>query len=289
MPKPSGLPVKVAVLDLNNGEPNQGIRSILELLIQGNGRFYGQALAVEVFETRLKDEAPGLDYDVYLSSGGPGSPYDGEGCLWEKRYFHWLDAVWNHNARLSGRHEGADTRHVLFICHSYQMMCRFFEVADVVERRSESFGIFPVHLTEAGQNDTLFEDLDNPFYAADFRHWQVVEPDPRAMADLDAEVLALEKIRPHVPLEQATMAMRLSPELVGVQFHPEAHPPGMRRKFLEPERMQYVVEHHGEEKYQRIMQRLDDPTYLKRTHDAVIPNFLRRAIEALRPEGVADR
>ena len=127
------------------------------------------------------------------------------------------------------------------------MMCRFFEVADVVERRSESFGIFPVHLTDAGQNDTLFKNLDDPFYAADFRHWQVVEPDPRAMADLDAEVLALEKIRPHVPLEQATMAMRLSPELVGVQFHPEAHPPGMRRKFLEPERMQYVVEHHGEE------------------------------------------
>ena len=84
------------------------------------------------------------------------------------------------------------------------------------------------------------------------------------------------------------MAMRLSPELVGVQFHPEAHPPGMRRKFLERERMQYVLDHHGEQKYQRIMQRLDDPAYLKRTHDAVIPNFLRRAIEALRPEVIAD-
>ena len=96
------------------------------------------------------------------------------------------------------------------------------------------------------------------------------------------------KIRPHVPLEQATMAMRLSPELVGVQFHPEAHPPGMRRRFLEPERMEQVVRHHGQQKYQRIMQRLDDPAYLKRTHDAVIPNFLRRAIEVLRPEVVAD-
>ena len=279
-------PVKVAVLDLNNGIPNQGIRSIREMLVQSNGRFYGQPMTFDVFETRLKDELPGLDYDVYLSSGGPGSPYDGEGRFWERRYFHWLDALWNHNERLTGAHRGA--RHVLFICHSFQMMCRFFEVADVVERRSEAFGIFPVHLTDAGQTDTLFEHLDDPFYAADFRDWQVIQPEKHSMDDLGAEVLALEKIRARVPLEQATMAMRLSPELVGVQFHPEAHPPGMRQHFLEPERMEQVVRHHGEEKYRRIMQRLDDPAYLKRTHDTVIPNFLRRAIEALRPEVVAD-
>ena len=50
----------------------------------------------------------------------------------------------------------------------------------------------------------------------------------------------------------------------------------------------YVVRRHGEEKYHRFMQRLDDPAYLKRTHDAVVPNFLQRAIEALRPEAVTD-
>ena len=62
----------------------------------------------------------------------------------------------------------------------------------------------------------------------------------------------------------------------------------MRRHFLEPERMQQVARLHGQQKYQRILQQLDDPAYLQRTHDAVIPNFLRRAIEALRPEVVAD-
>lgn len=286
MIKPPGLSVKIAVLDLYNGEPNLGIRSIRKMLTQGDGRFYGQSLAFDVFETRLKDEVPGLDYDVYLSSGGPGDPYDGEGCLWERRYFHWLDAVWNHNARCPGAHVGADTKHVLFICHSFQIMCRFFDVADVVRRRSESFGIFPVHKTDAGETDALFEGLDDPFYAADFRHWQVVQPDRHAMGDLGAEVLALEKIRARVPLERATMAMRLSPELVGVQFHPEAHPPGMRQHFLERERRELVVRRHGEEKYRRIMHRLNDPAYLKRTHDAVLPNFLRQALEALRPEAV---
>jgi len=281
---PSDRPVKVAVLDLYNGEPNQGMRALRALLTESHKRFYGLPLAFDVFETRLKEEVPALDYDVYLSSGGPGSPFDGEGHRWEHRYFAWLDALWNHNERHGGSHVGTDTKHVLFICHSYQMMARFFDIADVVERRSESFGIFPVHMTEAGSADALFEHLPDPFFAADFRHWQVVQPNGSAMDALGAVVLAVEKQRQHVPLERATMGIRLSPEMVGVQFHPEADPPGMQKHFKERERMQLIVRRHGEAKYHRIMHRLRNPAFLKRTHDTVIPNFLRRAIETLRPE-----
>ena len=270
-------PIKIAVLDLYNGKPNQGIGAIRKILGQCDGRFGGQALHYDVFETRLKDDLPGLDYDVFISSGGPGSPYDGEGLLWEKRYFDWVDAVWNFNQR----HAEHARKHVLFICHSFQLMCRFFEVAEIVERRSESFGIFPVHMTEAGRADALFERLSDPFYAADFRHWQAVQPDPARIDALGAEVLALEKIRDHVPLERATMAMRLSPELIGVQFHPEADPEGMRHHFAQPERMAQIVGKHSESKYWRIMRRLCDTDYLTRTHDAVIPNFLRRAVKTL--------
>ncbi len=282
MLKPSAPPVKIAVFDLNNGTPNQGIQAIRKVLTQCDGRFYRQPLTFDVFETRLKDTVPGLAYDVYVSSGGPGSPYDGEGLRWERRYFEWLDAVWNYNQR----HEEVSRKHVLFICHSFQLMCRFFKVAEVVERRSESFGIFPVHMTEAGRTDPLFERLPDPFYAADFRHWQTLQPDGPRMDALGAEVLALEKIRKHVPLERAIMAMRLSPELIGVQFHPEADPKGMRHHFARPERMEHIVGKHSEPKYWRIMRRLCDTSYLTRTHDAVIPNFLRGAVEALRPEAV---
>lgn len=275
-------PIKIAVLDLYNGKPNLGIRAIGAVLAQCDGRFYGQPLTVDVFETRLKDTLPGLEYDVYISTGGPGSPYDGEGHLWERRYFEWLDAVWNFNQQ---REENA-RKHVLFICHSFQLMCRFFEVAEVVERRSPSFGIFRVHMTEAGRADPLFDGLSDPFYAADFRHWQAIQPDGPRMDALGAEVLALEKIRKHVELERATMAMRLSPELIGVQFHPEAETEGMRHHFAHPERMAHIVGAHSEPKYWRLMRRLCDGDYLTHTHDAVIPNFLRRAAEALRPEAV---
>ena len=271
------------MLDLYNGTPNQGIPAIRKVLAESDGRFFGQPVLFDVFETRLKDDVPGLDYDVYISSGGPGSPYDSEGLVWEKRYFQWLDGAWTYNQQ----HERTARKHVLFICHSFQLMCRFFEVAEVTERRSESFGIFPVHMTEAGRTDPLFEGLEDPLHAADFRHWQAVQPDRSKIAALGAEVLALEKVREHVPLERAAMAMRLSPEFAGVQFHPEAAPEGMRLHFARPERMAHIVDRHSEQKYWRIMRRLCDADYLTRTHDAVMPNFLRRAVEALRPEVVA--
>ncbi|MDX1547339.1 MAG: hypothetical protein R3247_10145 [Rhodothermales bacterium] len=288
MHKP-GPPLRVAVLDLYDGEPNQGMRALRALLEDADGRFHGQAVTYAIYDVRAKAELPDLGYDVYLSSGGPGSPFDGEGTTWEHRYWRWLDALYNHNERHAGSHLATDAKHVLFICHSYQMMCRFFEVARVTKRRSESFGIFPVHKTDAGRDDPQFAPLSDPFYAADFRHFQAVEPDAERIGELGGAVLALEKPRPRIRLERATMALRLSPEILGVQFHPEADPEGMRHHFAQPKRMQHVVRKHGEPKYWRIMRRLVDPDFLAQTHDAFLPLFLRRAVEAQRPEVIDAR
>ncbi|QXD15423.1 hypothetical protein GQ464_000240 [Rhodocaloribacter litoris] len=272
-------PVRVAVLDLYDNEPNEGMRAIREILAASDRRYHGVPVTFDVFEARYRAEVPGLDYDVYVSSGGPGSPFDGEGKPWETAYFNWLERVWAHN---SGTKDSK--KYVFFICHSFQMMCRFFELGEVTQRRSPSFGILPVHLTEQGRKDWLFEGLPDPFYAADFRSWQVVQPHRERLRRLGARILALEKIRPHVDLERAVMAIRVSGEIVGTQFHPEADPPGMTKHFLKPERRAYVIEHHGEEKYRRILRRLQEPNALTRTHNAVLPNFIRHAVTNLRPE-----
>ncbi len=271
-------PIRIAILDLYDNQPNEGMRALRELL--SSFRFHSGAPFFDVtcFETRYRAVSPDLSFDIYISSGGPGSPFDGAGKRWEQRYFSWLDALWNHNER------GTPRKHALFICHSFQIMCRFFSVAEVTRRRSQSFGIFPVHKTEAGDRDLLFEGLGDPFYAADFRHWQVLQPDHTRLEAFGAAVLALEKKRPHVALERAVMGIRMTPELVGLQFHPEADPPGMTRHFLQPKRRREVIAHHGEEKYERILRRLSEPNALIQTHDTVIPRFLAAAVSAIRPE-----
>ncbi len=276
------MPLRVAILDLYNGEPNQGMRAIRELLVAQSAKLGGAGLDVVEFDVRRLGEVPSLQHDIYISSGGPGSPYDGEGHRWEHDYFMWLDHLWNHNER-EPRHSDR-RKHALFICHSYQMMCRFFALGRVNERKSESFGVMKTHRTEAGREDPLFDGLPDPFYAADFRHWQVVEPSRIMLEELRGDVLAIEKERPHVPFERATMAIRISDDIAGVQFHPEADPAGMEIHFSNPDRHAHIVKHHGEEKYQQIMHRLRDEDFLKRTHDSVLPNFLRDAARVLRPE-----
>ncbi|GAB5517787.1 MAG: hypothetical protein RhofKO_00380 [Rhodothermales bacterium] len=270
--------MNVAVIDLYEREPNQGMRCIRGMLVACDGLFHNTPITFEVFETRYDAQVPNLDaFDVFISSGGPGSPFDGEGLEWETNYFAWLEALWQHN-RSALPHE---RKHALFICHSFQLMARHFGFAEVTKRRSASFGVFPVHQTDAGRRDALFSGLQNPFYAADFRSWQVVKPKFNRLRDLGATILCTEKKRPHIPLERALMGVRLSPELVGVQFHPEADPRGMSLHFHEPERRDKIIAAHGEEKYERIMHRLEAPDFLKRTHDTIMPNFLRLAARRL--------
>lgn len=275
MKTPTLAPLKIAIIDLYNGETNQGMRCIRELIEENSGRWEGVSFEYEVFETRLNSQTPSLDFDVYISTGGPGSPFDGVGKAWEKKYFQWLRSVWKHNTSSEEA-----PKHAFFICHSFQMMARFFHLGDVIRRRSESFGIFPVHKTTAGETDHLFDELDDPFFAADFRHWQVVQPDRKRLRELRADVLAIEKYRPHVELERAVMGIRLSPEVVGVQFHPEADAEGMLKHFSQSKRRKHIIDHHGEQKYDRIIHRLEDPNYLDRTHRAVLPSFLQSAVEA---------
>ena len=272
-------PVRVAIIDLYNGIPNEGMRCIRQILGDADGRFYDQRLHVDEFDTRAKNEMPGLDYDIYLSTGGPGSPFDSEGSEWERKYFNWLDRIWEKN-------DAPDTeiKCVMAICHSYQMVARHFKLAEVTERMSESFGIHPVHITDDGRNDPIFTGLEDPFYAADFREWQVLQPRQDVLDSMGARILAIEKERPHVDLERAVMAIRLSKQMIALQFHPEADPEGMAHHFSKPELKEKIIGRHGEEKYLSLMQGLTDPEYLLPTYQNMIPGFLKRSIAQLRPE-----
>lgn len=265
--------IRVAVLDLYDGHPNQGMRGFADIL----NRFRDEeepGLQHTVFDVRGKREiAEENDFDLFISSGGPGSPLESIGSDWEKNYFDLMEAIGAHNTKNPDR-----KKHVLFVCHSFQLWCRHLQFGLVNQRRSTSFGILPVHMTAQGKQEQVFSGLEDPFFAVDSRDWQVIQPDEKMMGEKGMHILAIEKERPHVDLERCLMAIRFSDAFFGTQFHPEADAQGMKIHLLKPDKKESVIAEHGEEKYNEMLARLEDPDKIMLTQRTVIPNFLEAAV-----------
>lgn len=270
--------IKIAILDLYEGQANQGMRCIRELLTE-YGRTNGLTLQFDEFEVRLQHSVPDLSYDIYISSGGPGSPLDSENSEWEAVYFGWLNQVERFNSDPANHRP----KQVLFICHSFQLVCRHYALARVTHRKSTAFGVFPVHMLGDAAEEPVFAGLRDPFYAVDSRSYQVIQPDYQRLAAMGGQVLAIEKERPHVPLERAIMAVRFNDCMIGTQFHPEADAAGMSMYLQREDRKATVIAEHGEEKWKSMIVQLDDPDKIRWTYSHIIPNFLDYAIAPVHP------
>jgi GMP synthase-like glutamine amidotransferase len=265
-------PIKVAILDLYDGIENEGMRGFREILDRYKIK-NDLNLSYEVFDVRKKVEEPDTSFDIYISSGGPGSPIDSEGSEWEKKYFNLVDKLEDHN--LSG---SAQKKYGFFVCHSFQLMCRKYKLGNINMRRSASFGVLPVHQTHAAANEPVFEGLSDPFYTVDSRLWQVVHPNEKQFTDLGMQLLAIEKERPYVDLPRAMMAIRFSDYFFATQFHPEADAVGVRSLLLKEDKKKEVVSEHGLDKYNEMLERLEDPDKITHTQNTIIPNFLDQAV-----------
>ena len=260
--------LRVAILDMYKGVANVGLNAIKTIVSNIEGLEY------EVFNVREKYELPDLDFDIYIGSGGPGDPLIWNEN-WSPAYYQLIDKLWQCNQNAPG------SKPAFFICHSFQMMCHHFGFGEIRPRKSRSIGILPIHLTEDGLKDRLFRQMPNPFYAADSRDYQLVQPNMEQFEKHGAKILALEKIRPHVPLERAIMGVRFSNEWVGVQFHPEADPAGMLKMLENPKHKNDIIKLKGQEKLDKLIQRAMDPTKLNVTYQRLLPQFLKESILSL--------
>jgi len=226
----------------------------------------------EVFDVRHKKEIPTLDFDIYISSGGPGNPLEFFG-EWESEYYALMDQLWEHNLR----HE--EKKYVFFVCHSFQMICHHLRIGQVSLREKESFGIVPVDKTTEGLDEPLLMALKSPFYGADFRRYQVIAPDHERIKELDAVIVAIERTAPESENEKALMAIRFSPEWFGTQFHPEAHPDGMIHYLRRQEKKDMILRQFGINTYEEMMHNAIHPERLANTRDHILPGFLGDAVE----------
>jgi len=272
----NSAPIKIAILDLYNGEPNEGMRGIGELLSYLNS-IQETVIEWKEFDVRICKELPSIDFDIYISSGGPGNPITDEHSTWESVYFNWLDSImtWNENK------ENHKKKYVFFICHSFQMASQYFNIGNVTKRKSSAFGIFPIHMLTGAEQEPIFQGLSDPFYGVDSREYQVIEPNQEKIDALGATVLCIEKDRPHVGLERAIMAIRFNPYMVGTQFHPEADAKGMSMYLQRADKKKTVIENHGIEKWESMINQLNDPDKIRMTNQCVLPNFINLSIEAL--------
>jgi GMP synthase-like glutamine amidotransferase len=270
--------IRVAILDLYEGADNQGMRCIREILNQF-AEYNQLEIQRDEFEVRIKKEVPDLSYDIYISSGGPGSPLESEGSEWENIYFDWLRNIEKHNANEAH----VTKKQAFFICHSFQLVCRYYKIAEVSKRKSTSFGVFPMHCLQSAENEPIFDGLTNPFYAVDSRDYQVTSPNHNTIKRMGATILAIEKNRPHVALERAIMAIRFNENMFGTQFHPEADAVGMTLYLLKEDKKKTVIENHGEAKWKSMIEQLNDPDKIVYTYAHVLPNFLQHAVNKMHP------
>lgn len=262
--------IRIALLDMNNNHVNQGFRNIKEIS-EAFQQSSEENVIIQTFEVRFKNEMPNIDdFDIFISSGGPGNPHR-EGLEWEDRYAAFLNAVLEHNQY------NEDKKYLFLICHSFQLASIHWKLGNICKRRSYSFGVMPVHKTEEGEQEFLFKNLQDPFYAVDSRAYQFIEPDMDRFDELGMRIMAIEKSRPHINLERAVMAVRFSDEIFGTQFHPEADPQGMIENLKDEKNKTAMIENFGMEKYLETVDRIDDENKIILTRAQILPRFLQSA------------
>ncbi|KEY19544.1 type 1 glutamine amidotransferase [Kaistella antarctica] len=266
--------LKIALLDMNNNHVNQGMRNIREISQQFK-EHADEDVSITLFDVRFKDEIPDIqDFDIFISSGGPGNPHK-EGYAWEPKYADFLDNLLEHN-RVSDQKKFA-----FLVCHSFQVACIHWNLGNICKRKSYSFGVMPIHRTAEGKEDFLLKNLPEPFYAVDSRSYQFIEPNYETINEMGTKVVALEKVRPHIHLERAVMAIRFSPEIFGTQFHPEADPKGMLENLKIDKNRTAMIENYGVEKYLETVDRMDDSDKIVLTQAQILPRFLQHASQEI--------
>jgi len=273
------LPLRICLVDMNNGHVNQAMRCLRGMLSSffERVRRYNPGLPCIVGEVSPRDTNNPVprDYDFYISTGGPGSPYDGDGMPWVTEYSSFLDDVVDSAIR------GGEKQSSLFaICYSFEMVVRHFRLAAVVPRSERKFGVMPIYTTPEGQTHPLLRPFGDRLFAFEHRNWEAVDLDESLLESLGGSLLARES-RDGLSKGRAILGLDVTAGVEAVQFHPEADRPGVMNWVSRPEQAAAFKAAYGELTYQAMLRTLDDPRRLARTYALVIPGWMSRRFNML--------
>jgi GMP synthase-like glutamine amidotransferase len=277
-------PLHLCLVDMNNGVPNEATRCFKDILGAFTRRAQSTNPTIDVrlshVQPRNLGEAVPADADLVLSSGGPGSPFDGYDEPWCTAYRTFLDRVVDTHLR------GGASPATLIVCHSFEIGVQHFGFARMERRASRKFGLMPVYTTYAGARSPLLGAFGERLFAWEHREWEALGLDEGKLASTGGELWAVES-RPDGSSGwkgDGLLAFRFAPGIEGTQFHPEADRGGALAWIRRPEQAAACIEAYGQLTYDRMLVSLDDPTRLARTFAVLIPGWLDRAFDALAME-----
>jgi 3-oxoacyl-[acyl-carrier-protein] synthase-3 len=264
---------------MNHGHPNQAMRCF-RVLIDG---FFAKVKAANpglettsiTVQPRNLFELPPTDCDLYLSSGGPGSPFEHDGETWLTSYYGWLDSIVERNLR-----EGSAAPGLLGVCYTFELLINHFKVARMVQRANRKFGVMPIYTTAEGLAHPLTAPFQDRLFAFENRSWEAVDLDERQLRSLGGKLLARES-RDGYSKGLGLHAFEFAPGIEGTQFHPEADKPGVIAWLRKREQAEAFIEAYGAITYQRMLRTLDNPERLAKTFTSLIPGWLTRRFNAL--------
>ena len=275
-------PFRLCLVDMNDGHVNQAMRCLRTIsaaffrrITQANPGVACELL--EVSPRNTEDEIP-ENADLYLSSGGPGSPFDGDGKQWVNRYYRFLDLVAD-----SAEDGGPDQQALFAVCYSFEMIVRHFKIAVMQPRTERKFGVMPIYMTPEGQEHPLLAPFADRLFAFEHRNWEAIDLDMRKLAALGGQLLARES-RDGVSKGRAVLGVDVTSGIEAVQFHPEADRAGVVSWVSRPDQAAAFRATYGDVTYQAMLRTLDDPRRLARTYALVIPGWLTRKFNLAAPE-----
>jgi hypothetical protein len=266
-------PLRVSLVDMNNGVPNEAVRCFRRLLEGFSSRVRAAnprlKVVLEHVQPRNLGELPSPDADLVLSTGGPGSPHDGWEEPWCNGYRVFLDSILERAAADAERAPSA-----FVVCHSFEIAVQHFRFAEMTRRQDLKFAIFPAYVTEEGRGTDFLMPFADRLFVWEHRRWQAVGLHAARLAQHQGAVLARESRPGQKDKGEALLALRFGPGLEGTQFHPEADRPGVLAWIHRPEHTAALRDAYGHSLLERMMQTLDDPSRLARTYALLIPGWL---------------
>jgi GMP synthase-like glutamine amidotransferase len=271
--------LELCVIDMNGGAANRAIGNLRALIAPffADIRRLGLEGRLRIVAPRARREPIPVDCDLYVASGGPGSPLEGDGHRWGLEFRTLVERLLERRGAAAGR-----PQRLFAICFSFELLVHQLALGALQPAQPRVAGVWPVTHTPFGRGHPLLGALPTPFSVLEVREWMVSEV-AGSLGEHPVRVLA-SAAGPTASTRAVLEALSIGESIEAVQFHPEADPREVAQWLASKECARSIVDEHGAARYAEMIRAASATDGLPRTHSCVVPEWLVRSFNAIAAE-----